>query len=162
RTGEGEGEDVLAGHRLSPWSAPERCADAPASEACDVYSVGATIFFALTGEAPRGDRPLEELAKTDARALRDGAPRVGEAVARVADHALCTDPAKRYGSAYAMLGDVRRVLAKREPKLDLAMRPNPSGSYSGAAMALTSRSRISNPPSRVEPSVPASSILLRE
>jgi hypothetical protein len=56
---------------------------------------------------------------------------VSEGFAALVEHALAADPTVRYESAYAMLGDVRRVMAGRKPKLEDAQRPNPSGSYNG-------------------------------
>jgi len=155
-------DDVLAARRIGPFAAPERCdaAAPPATEAADVYALGATMFFALTGQAPRVAETPEALAKAAARPIRDVLPGIGEGLAHVVDHALCSDPARRYESAYAMLGDVRRVLAGRAPKLGAAMKPNPSGSYSGGA--ITSRQRLSLPPSRVESSVARPSMLQRE
>jgi hypothetical protein len=40
--------------------------------------------------------------------------------------ALARDPLRRYDTAYSMLGDVRRVLAGRRPKLQAASGPVPS------------------------------------
>ena len=155
--------DLLAARRISPWSAPERCTSEPAaaSEACDVYALGATLFFAITGEPPRGDAGTpDDLARAAARPIRARAPSVSEGFASVVDRALASDPARRYGSAYAMLGDVRRVLAGRPPKLAAALKPIPSGSYAGLAQPPASLSRISNPPSLV--SVRPSALLRSE
>jgi serine/threonine protein kinase len=144
-----EEEDILATRRIAPWSAPERCSTSPdaPSEASDVYALAACMYFAVSTQMPRGDAESpEDLARTPARPLRDVAPTVSDGFASIVDHALNADPARRYESAYAMLGDVRRVLAGRKPKLGESLRPIPSGSYSG--MLMSSNRRLSLPPSR--------------
>lgn len=107
---------LLATARGGPFFAPERCTrpPAPPSEQADVWSVGACLHLALGGGEPPADaRPLAG---------------VGEDVAAVVAMALARDPLQRYESAYAMLGDVRRLLAGRKPKLDGSLAPVPSQS----------------------------------
>jgi serine/threonine-protein kinase len=142
--GPNAGDDVLASRRATPWAAPERCSSSPdaPTEASDTWSIAACMYFALTRARPRGDKAsIADLARTPPRPVRELAPLLGEGLASVLDHALTPDPARRYESAYAMLGDIRRVLAGRRPKLGDASKPNPSGSYSGA-MPRTSRSGL--------------------
>jgi len=108
--------DMLATARVGSFLAPERCTrpPAPPTEQADVWSVGACLHLALGGGAPPADaRPLAG---------------VGEDVAAVVAMALAPDPLQRYESAYAMLGDVRRLLAGRKPKLDGSLAPVPSQS----------------------------------
>jgi serine/threonine-protein kinase len=135
-------QDVLGPRRVSPWTPPERCSSSPdaASEAGDVWGLGACLYYATSKAFPRGDAAtVSDLARTSARPLREIAPSVSENFAALVHHALESDPMYRYESAYAMLGDVRRVMAGRKPKLADALRPNPSGSYSGAAPIRSSR-----------------------
>jgi serine/threonine protein kinase len=109
--------DLLATARLGPFVAPERRARpvAPAGEQADVWAVGACLHLALGGRAPPADaRPLPA--------------NVGEDVAAVVAMALAPDPLQRYESAYAMLGDVRRLLAGRKPRLGGSLAPVPSQS----------------------------------
>jgi hypothetical protein len=90
------------------------------------------MYFAVSRLPPRGDAArLGDLARAPVRPIRETAPSVSEGFAALIEHALAADPAVRYESAYAMLGDVRRVMAGRKPKLEDAQRPNPSGSYTG-------------------------------
>jgi serine/threonine protein kinase len=126
--------DVLAVLRATKWTPPERCSTSadPPTEACDVWSLAATLYFAVSRLAPRGAATsLGDLARAPVRPVREAAPTVSEGFAALIEHALAADPAARYESAYAMLGDVRRVMAGRKPKLEDAQRPNPSGSYTG-------------------------------
>lgn len=124
--------DALADLRVGPFAAPERCSLPPeaATEQTDVWAVAACAYFALSGKFPRGsDTSRAELATREPVPLREVAPEASDPVALILDHALQTEPERRYGSAYAMLGDVRRALAGRKPKLGDALRPVPSGSY---------------------------------
>ena len=146
-----EEEDVLAERRAGPFAPPERCAKpfVPASEQSDIYSLAACMYFAVSKAYPRGDaKKPEALAKTAAIPLRDVNLKVSEFFATIVDHALNLEPEGRYESAYAMLGDVRRVMAGRKPKLGDALRPVPSGSYSQIPALNTSNN---GPPSSVRP-----------
>jgi hypothetical protein len=75
---------------------------------------------------------------------------VSESFAVLVLHALESDPSMRYESAYAMLGDVRRVMAGRKPKLGDAQRPNPSGPYSGPMASRSSRQLLPTSNSRID------------
>ena len=145
---------ALSETRVDPALAPERESGSPATEAADIYSVGACLYFAISGRWPaHRDGRLT-------RSLRETRPDIAEDVSRVVDLALEADPNHRYESAYAMLGDIRRVMAGRKPKLKDAVKPVPSGSY--RALAPSSSRRIaftsdaptaptSTPPPRPEP-----------
>lgn len=126
-----DNESPLPELRLGAFTPPERCVaphEAVATEQGDIWAIGAVMFFALTGEPPRGDaKGREGLASAKTRALRDLKKDASEPLANVVDHALTTDASLRYESAYAMLGDIRRVLAGRPPKLANSTGPVPSG-----------------------------------
>ncbi len=104
----------LGSHRRGPFLPPERrtVPVAPCTDLADVWSAGACLHFALTGKPPSPDAP--KLAEVD--------PDVAAIVAL----ALEADPARRYESAYAMLGDVRRLLSGHKPHLDGRAAPIPS------------------------------------
>ncbi len=127
--------DALAPRRVTPWTPPERCASSsePPTEACDVWSLAALMYFVTSGAIPRGAARGAELARARVRPLREVTKDVSEGFAALVEHALQADPLSRYESAYAMLGDVRRVMAGRKPKLAGAQRPNPSGNSLQAA-----------------------------
>lgn len=115
----------------SPYIAPElqKSGALAASEQGDVYSVGACLFFAAVGAEP-AEEPGERLAGLE------------PTLARVIAHALCPDPPHRYESAYAMLGDIRRVMAGRLPKLTDASAPVPSQSGDARLVPPSSREHV--------------------
>jgi serine/threonine-protein kinase len=115
--------DALGRARGFRYTAPECRPDGPlaagrASEQGDIWAVGECLRFALTGDPlplhPTHD-PCEDLSG-----------RVPSALVGVLGLALARDPGSRYDTAYAMLGDVRRLLAGRSPKLQAAAGPVPA------------------------------------
>jgi len=149
--------DVLAARRVTPWTPPERCSSSsdPPTEACDVWSLGALLYFVTSSAIPRGTASsAADLARARVRPLREVAPGVSEGFAALVEHALHADPLTRYESAYAMLGDVRRVMAGRKPKLADAQRPNPSGNSLQAAFQARSSRAVPLSAGRIEASGP--------
>jgi serine/threonine-protein kinase len=139
-------EDILAGRRVGPFTPPERAnrPTTPPSEQTDIWAVAACMYYALSKGLPRGSATsAADLSTSASRPIREVA-KVSEFVANIIDHALELEPASRYESAYAMLGDVRRAMAGRKPKLGDAHNPVPSGSYSGVPLL--------NSPSSARPS----------
>lgn len=131
-----QAEDRIAEARIGPFSAPERRAPvaAPPSETADIWSIGACLRFAL------GDQPL---------------PADVEAVVALA---MAVDPRDRYQSAYSLLGDVRRLLGGRVPKLRASFAPVPSQSLVGVPLALPAPVVVSPPERRAgAPVAPATS-----
>jgi serine/threonine-protein kinase len=122
------GVDLLARARGFAFTAPEWRTGAEAAvpsgpgergepgEQRDLWAVGACLRFALTGAAP-------DLAGDPCAGLGGNLP---ADVVAVTGMALARDPLRRYDTAYSMLGDVRRVLAGRRPKLQAASGPVPS------------------------------------
>ena len=146
--------DALAAARIGPFTPPERRPSPPAlpSEPSDVWSVGACLYFAMVGAPPVDSRrdAAPWLAPRDAASPpAPGYSQDLDDVAAVVRVALSRDPVERYGSAYAMLGDVRRLLAGRKPKLDGALAPVPTQS-AGQRVALP-RSSSSMHGLRAEP-----------
>jgi serine/threonine protein kinase len=92
------------------WSAPEQFSGL-VTPRCDIYSVGATLFFLLTGHPPqtyiRSDGTVESPKKVN--------PRVSSEMASVVLKAMDIDPSKRFQIADDMIQEIegRRVL--REP-----------------------------------------------
>jgi serine/threonine-protein kinase len=98
---------------MSPEQASGRLAElGPAS---DVYSLGATLYALLTGQAShRGDNPLDVLRRVQSgkvdppRKLKKDVPAALEAVCL---KAMARKPADRYPSALALAADVEHWLA---------------------------------------------------
>jgi serine/threonine-protein kinase len=133
--------EQLASARRGAFLAPERrtIPVAPCTEQADVWAAGACLYFALTGKPPEPDAPR--------------LPGVEREVAALVALALQPDPARRYESAYAMLGDVRRLLSGRKPNLDGRAAPIPSE----RALPLVPSSSVAHlpPTPQKEPSVAA-------
>lgn len=98
------------------YMSPEQCRAEPLDARSDLYSLGATYYALLTGEAPFSEittvvqilfahcnRPLPEL-----RAVR---PELPQACGRIVAKATAKAPAERYGSAPEMLRDLEAALA---------------------------------------------------
>ncbi len=124
-----DSESPLPPLRVGPYTPPERRTEeiSSATEQGDIWAVAALMFYALKREPPPGNVGTSALAENPPIPLREVLRGVAEPLASVIEHALAPDPACRYDSAYAMLGDVRRVLAGRAPKLVDASGPVPSG-----------------------------------
>jgi hypothetical protein len=96
----GEGRSEIWGTPY--YVAPERLNNQPEDFRSDIYSLGATLFHAISGRAPiEGDTnsatALREL-KNSPMDLRQVAPQVSEKTAGVLHRMIAPDPAKRYSS----------------------------------------------------------------
>ncbi len=110
--------------RVSSFMAPEQRAlslaappSAPTQQS-DVWAVGACLHFAICGTPPSAEGPSLRCAGRETR----------EDVLAVVERALAADPLERYESAYAMLGDIRCLMAGQPPRLQSALAPLPSQS----------------------------------
>jgi serine/threonine-protein kinase len=91
----------------------------------DVYSLGATLYFLLTGKPPfEGSEPgsvLRAVEKGAFRVPRALDPSIDGALESVCLKAMAVQPADRYATARALADDIERwmadepVLARREP-----------------------------------------------
>ena len=149
-------ENVLHALREDAYTAPERRGQdgLPATESADVYSLGACMYFAIAKAPP----PRLNPGATEGPSLRgvaaSSAPAVDDHVVAIVAHAMHPDPMRRYESAYAMLGDVRRAMAGRKPKLGDAMAPVPSQSLASGGQGLggpPSSRRMSSTPAPRDP-----------
>ncbi len=115
---------------------------APVDRRSDVYSLGALMHHALSGEPPfRGDSMVATIVKV----LTQDPPPLGRlaAVSRdteaIIDKAMEKDPKRRYQTALEMADDLSRVIAGEPPKV----RPlGPIGRPDGGAGRLRARHRL--------------------
>ncbi len=92
------------------YVAPEMAKGAEADARSDLYSLGATVFFALSGRSPfEGSNFSEVLIKQatePAPPLATVAPHVDRRLCYIIDRLLSKDPEARYPSAQALLDDL--------------------------------------------------------
>lgn len=89
------------------------------SEFSDIFSMGATLFAILTGEAPynkSADDLIGDILEGRVRKVRDLAPMVSPPLAAICERALAAKPSDRYIDAREMAEDLERWLAD-EPVL---------------------------------------------
>ena len=133
---------AVAGHNGDPRFIAPECARGGTPDArADFYTLGAVLFFALTGRAPfegatRADMIAARL-KQPAPSVRSLVPAVSAATDRVVARMLQQDPARRHPNAASLISDLRAAL---EPPADAAA-PAPSGSAHGPAAAPAAKSR---------------------
>ncbi|HKQ18557.1 MAG TPA: protein kinase [Candidatus Eisenbacteria bacterium] len=125
------GRTVLAdfglGRRLAfadrePWNssgtplfmAPELLAGEQATPRSDIYALGVTLRWALTGRSPFRARNLEELRQEagvgPSATLRSERPHAPAALVRAIDRAMSPRAEARYASAAALAGDLEKVV----------------------------------------------------
>jgi serine/threonine protein kinase len=105
----GASHDLAAGTRdqhvvgTPVYLAPEVLAGQPQSRASDIYAVGVLLYHLVTGKYPIDGRSWTDVVSKHERGesirLRDARPDLPEEFVRAVEHALATDPAKRYESA---------------------------------------------------------------
>src|SRR5215468_792673 len=102
------------------FASPEQFAGGPVDARSDIYALGGTVWFALTGLAPHPGKTLEEIRDCK---TRDGLPvaqliarNVPEPLVKLLRSTLAIDPAKRPASARELmeaLQSCRRNLTRR-------------------------------------------------
>jgi len=95
------------------WMSPEQCQGKTAVPQSDIYSLGAVLFFTLTGEVPyRGKNKREILSQhlstpiSDPRAFRKDIP---ESLVRIIQKAMAKNPSERYQDAAEMAIGLRQI-----------------------------------------------------
>ena len=118
----GTGEELAGTNRLvgTPlYLAPEIFRGQTASVQSDLYSLGVLLFYLLTGKFPVVAGSMIELGRAHERRerkpLRDLRPDLPEAIVRVVEHALDSDPTRRYRSAGDMEAALRESLDAAVP-----------------------------------------------
>jgi tetratricopeptide (TPR) repeat protein len=95
------------------YVAPEQAAHRPVGPAADVFSLGAVLYHALSGEVPlRADTYIAFFANLTSddpvEDVRTVFPEAPPALAAILARALEKDPARRYASALEMARDLER------------------------------------------------------
>jgi serine/threonine-protein kinase len=115
----GSGMDLTHGQFVGTpnFASPEQFESRPVDVRSDIYSFGATLWFALTGLAPRSGSTIEEIRDHQ---TRDHLPvdqlvarKVPEPLVQLLRSMLAVDPSKRPASAHELLEafkDLRRKL----------------------------------------------------
>src|SRR6266513_1112580 len=102
------------------FASPEQFGSGPVDARSDIYALGATLWFALTGLAPHSGSTIEEMRDHQ---TRDDLPieqlvarKVPEPLVKLLRSTLAVDPSKRPASARELMGALescRRKLAHR-------------------------------------------------
>ena len=112
---ENKGSNRLVGTPL--YLAPEIFAGRPASVQSDLYSLGVTLFYLVTGQYPCTAISMRALADAHARGevqhLRDLRPDLPLSFVATIERALESDPARRYRTAGEMDAALRQSLDPR-------------------------------------------------
>jgi uncharacterized membrane protein YkvA (DUF1232 family) len=102
------------------FASPEQFGSGPVDARSDIYSLGATLWFALTGLAPHLGKTLEEIrdrkTRDDLPVAQLAARKVPEPLVKLLRSALAIDPGERPASARELmeaLESCRRKLARR-------------------------------------------------
>lgn len=102
--------------------APEKLAEQPEDFRSDIYSLGSTLFHALTGHPPyeTDNVPLLELCilKNQRVDLQAAAPWLGARTIRAVERMMSLDPSRRYSSYGELIEGLRQAL-------ELARQPAP-------------------------------------
>jgi tetratricopeptide (TPR) repeat protein/predicted Ser/Thr protein kinase len=95
------------------YMAPEQAVGGRADERTDVYGLGATLYYTLTGEGPfdNHSNPLLAVHRVRPEPPSKLNARVPPALDAICLRALAKEPAKRYANAEALLVDLDAYLA---------------------------------------------------
>jgi len=95
------------------WMSPEQCKGQTAIPQSDIYSLGAVLYFALTGEVPYKGKTKREILSQhvgaplpDPRRTRKDVP---DSIVRIIHRAMAKNPAERYQDAAEMGRGLRQI-----------------------------------------------------
>lgn len=171
---------MIFGHEsVGTWefAAPEQVAQSLAADArSDVYSLGATLFAALTGENPWSRPKRSGEPSPPLRSVRELVPTIPEPVAAMVARMMADDPAERFataGEAAAALAswakpqslqfDFAAILTERKKNIARKLAKSPSSRSSVSALGrstarLGSVSSVANPVLGSGPGMPVADV----
>jgi serine/threonine-protein kinase len=129
------------------FASPEQFGSGPVEARSDIYSLGATLWFALTGLAPHSGRTIEEIRD---RQTLDHLPvtrlverKVPEPIVKLLRSTLAVDPGKRPASARELMAALESCRRKLSRRIGVAGGRLRSGAWAyvvflGAALAIGS------------------------
>lgn len=112
------------------YSAPEQMHGGPVDHRADLYSLGAILYFLLTGQPPYRDEGLRIILlkqmthPPEPICLPDVDPQVVKGLEEIVHRAMRPEPAGRYGSAAELFLDLRRVIRTGETVPERASSPS--------------------------------------
>src|SRR6266487_2290825 len=115
------------------FASPEQFGSGPVDARSDIYSLGATLWFALTGLAPHSGSTIEEIR--DRQALdhlpvaRLVARKVPEPIVKLLRSTLAVDPGKRPASARELMEAVESCRRKLSHRIGVAGRRSRGGAW---------------------------------
>ncbi|HUQ06044.1 MAG TPA: protein kinase [Kofleriaceae bacterium] len=95
---------------------PEQAAGEVVDARADVYSLGATLYFVLSGAPPyvgASGQVLRRVVSEPPDELEERAPGVPGALAAIVRRAMAREPGQRYANAGELVTDLRRFLSGR-------------------------------------------------
>ncbi len=102
--------------------APEQCQGQKSDERTDLFSLGATFYFALSGKKPyEADTTVNLVVKRlteDPKPLKDVAPKVSRQLTKIVTKLMARKPDDRYKSTSEALKDVQEWQARVEAGLE--------------------------------------------
>ncbi|MFE7423678.1 protein kinase [Rhodococcus sp. NPDC057529] len=118
------------------FTAPEILAGEPPSAACDIYSLGATLFCALTGHAPferlEGEQVVAQFLRIATQPLPElrGRQSIPDDVAVAIEQSMARDPADRPTTAAVFGDELRSIEQHHNYRIDdMAIPPNGTSTH---------------------------------
>ena len=113
-SGASGGSDIVGARGTPAFMSPEQAAGIwPPTRGTDIYSIGATLYYILTGTPPRsgdtGTGPGEDIVPVAERS-----PYVPRELAAICDRATAKSVSDRYSSCQELRDDLERFLTDRE------------------------------------------------
>jgi serine/threonine protein kinase len=137
------------------YIAPEKVRRQPSDARADIYSLGATLFHALSGQPPfEGKTPIDVVKARLVRPapnLRDVRPDIKPELETIIRRMLEAEPARRYPNYHSLISDLRALQSKMGIPANLNPPRKKTIMLKGGKKLITSRTSTGNIPSLSEP-----------